>query len=210
MKKRPPQNNRGMLALLFVIQFFSWSAMFCLWIYAVPVITQFILRTGSDAQAYRSGLITISACYALYAFLAALLAFVIPRLLRHIRVGTLYGVALLVGAIGMGILGIANAAWALVPAFVAIGIAWSAMSNIPYAVAGAAAPEGSGAHTLRLFGFSTVIPQVVTTFILALGAAPLLGDALNRVMLVGAAMMALGCIVTLSARHRFDLPAENW
>ncbi len=184
--------------------------MFCLWIYAVPVITQFILRTGADARAYRSGLIAVSACFALYALLAALLAFALPVLLRRFRAGTVYGLALMFGAAGLGILGIVTSPWALVPAFVAIGIGWSAMSNLPYALAGAAAHEGQGAHTLRLFGFSTVIPQVFTTLILAVAAAPLFGDALNRVMLVGSAMMMLAGLVALCARNRFDLPPESW
>ncbi len=184
--------------------------MFCLWIYAVPVITQFILRTGGEARAYHAGLVLVSACFALYAVLGALLAFAVPALLRRMGAGTLYGLALLVGGAGIATLGIASATRALVPAFVAIGVGWGAMSTIPYALAGAAAPEGRGAHTLRVFGFSTVLPQVVTTLFLATVAAPLFGDALNRVMLAGGALMAAGGLVALCARSRFDVPSESW
>jgi len=184
--------------------------MFCLWIFAVPVITQFILQTGGDGRAYHAGLIAVSACFALYALLAAVLAFSLPILLQRFKAGTIYGFALLIGAAGIGLLGIADTPWILVPAFVGIGVGWSAMSNLPYALAGAAAREGRGAYTLRLFGFSTVIPQIATTLLLAAVAAPIFGEALNRIMLVGCALMALGGCVALGARHRFDLPAESW
>ena len=200
----------GVLAALFVIQFLSWSGMFCLWIYAVPVIIQFLLHTNGTTSAYQSGLIAVSACFALYALLAALLAFALPALLRRFGAGTIYGVALLAGSAGLMIVGIAETPLALVPAFVAIGVGWSAMSNIPYALAGAVAPQGRGSHTLRLFSFSTVLPQVATTLFLAIAAAPLFGDALNRVMLAGGGMMALGGVVALALRQRLNLPAESW
>jgi MFS family permease len=200
----------GVLVPLFVIQFLSWSGMFCLWIYAVPVITQFIFQARGESGAYRSGLIAVSACFALYALLAALLAFALPALLRRFGAGTIYGVALLTGSAGLMTLGVAETPLALVPAFVAIGVGWSAMSNIPYALAGAFAPQGRGSHTLRLFSFSTVLPQVSTTLFLAIAAAPLFGDALNRVILAGGGMMALGGVVALALRQRFDLPAESW
>ena len=200
----------GVLAPLFVIQFLSWSAMFCLWIYAVPVITQFIFHADGESNAYRNGLIAVSACFALYALLAALLAFAFPALLRRFNAGTIYGVALLTGSAGLMTLGVAETPLVLVPAFVAIGVGWSAMSNIPYALAGTIAPKGRGSHTMRLFGFSTVLPQVGTTLFLAIAAAPLFGDALNRVMLAGGAIMALGGVIALALRHRFDLPVESW
>ncbi len=200
----------GVLVPLFVTQFLSWSGMFCLWIYAVPVITQFIFQARGGTGDYRRGLIAVSACFALYALLAALLAFALPALLRRFGAGTIYGVALLTGSAGLMTLGVAETPLALVPAFVAIGVGWSAMSNIPYALAATIASKGRGSHTLRLFSFSTVLPQVATTLFLAIAAAPLFGDALNRVMLIGGAMMALGGVVALALRQRFDLSAESW
>jgi maltose/moltooligosaccharide transporter len=201
---------RSVLAPLFVIQFFSWSGMFCLWIYAVPVITQFVFRAPAEGAAYRDGLFAVSACFAFYALLAACLAFALPRAIRRFGAGGVHGCALLIGAAGLASLGLVTQPVLLIPAFAAIGVGWSSLSNIPYAIAGAAAPSGQGAHILRVFGFSTVAPQIVMTLGLVAASHIWFGDAVNRVMVAGGTMMALAGLLTLALRTRFDLPQENW
>jgi len=205
----PPRPRRVLLPL-FVVQFLSWSGMFCLWIYAVPVVTQFVYRASSDGKAYRDGLFAVSACFALYALLGACLAFALPRVIRHFGAGTVHGCALLIGAAGLASLGVVQQPLLLVPGFAAIGVGWSSLSNIPYAIAGAAAPEGRGAHILRLFGFSTVAPQIAMTLGLAAASRFWFGDAVNRVMLAGGMMMALAGLTTLALRARFDLAPADW
>ena len=200
----------GVLVPLFAVQFLSWGAMFCLWVYALPVVTA-ILTTSGVARAEGSlALIVVSGCFASYALLATGLAFVLPGLVARFGAGSVHGVALLIAAAGMACLGATHVSVLLAPAFVAIAIGWAAMGNIPYGIAAAAAPAGRGAHTLRLFGFSTVLPQVVVSLGLAIGASWLFGGAIGRVMLLGAAMMATGGILALVLRKRFDVPFEAW
>ena len=177
--------------------------MFCLWVYALPVIA----RVAGDPG---HAILIVSGCFALYALLATMLAFALPALIRRFGAGTVHGVGLLIGAAGLGSLGMATAPVLLAPAFAAIAVAWSCMANIPYALAGAAAPEGRGAHTLRLFGFSTVLPQIVVSLGLAIAASALFGESIGRVMLLGGAMMAAGGAVALAYRRRFDVPIADW
>ena len=175
---------RSILPPLFVIQFLSWSGMFCLWIYAVPVIAHQVLHAAPETAAYRSALITVSACFALYAVLGAALSFAVPAVVARFGNGVTHGAALLIGGAGIAALGLVGRPAGLALAFPLIGIGWASMSNIPYAIASAAAPEGRGAHFLRVFGLSTVIPQVAVTLGLAVFAP--------------------------AWRTRFDLPADPW
>lgn len=205
----PPRLLRVLLPL-FVVQFLSWSGMFCLWIYAVPVVTQFVYRAPLDGKAYRDGLFAVSACFTLYALLGACLAFALPRAIKRFGAGNVHGCALLVGGAGLASLGVVEQPILLIPVFAAIGVGWSSLSNIPYAIAGAAATEGRGAHILRLFGFSTVAPQIAMTLGLAAASRFWFGDAVNRVMLAGGTMMILAGLVTLAMRGRFDLAPVDW
>lgn len=177
--------------------------MFCLWVYALPVIAR-IARDPKDAM------LIVSGCFALYAMLAALLAFALPSLIARFGVGRVHGSGLLIGAAGLAVLGLAAVPLLLIPAFVSIAVAWSCMANIPYALAGAVAPEGRGAHTLRLFGFSTVAPQIVVSLCLAIGATWLFGEQIGRVMLVGSVMMAAGGILAVAFAGRLDVPISDW
>ncbi|MDB5678727.1 hypothetical protein [Sphingomonas bacterium] len=201
---------RQILAPLFAIQFLSWSGMFCLWIYAVPVITRFVLHAAPETMTYRSGLILISACFAFYALLGASLSFVVPGAVARWGNGLVHGIALLIGGAGIATVGLVTGPAGLAVAFPMIGVGWASISTVPYAIASAAAPEGRGAHVMRVFGFSTVIPQVVVTIGLAVIVPLWLGDAGNRVLVIGGAMMAAGGLLTLGWRRRLDLPIDPW
>ena len=197
------------LAPLYAVQFLSWSGIFCLWIYAVPVIAGGVL-SGGEGGAYGSALAVVGACFALYAILGASLAFVLPRVLARFGVRLTYGLSLLTGAAGIGLLGaIAQPIW-LAPAFAALGVAWCAMSNIPYAVVSAVAPPGRGAHMMRLFAFSTVAPQVVMTMALALLAPSLAGESAHWVMVAGGVTMGAGGLLALLFGGRFSVAGDDW
>lgn len=201
---------RHLLAPLFAIQFFAWSAMFCLWIYALPVIGHILHPTGPALADYRHLLILVSAGFAFYSVLGTSLSFVIPRLVERLGNGVVLGIGLLIGGGGFALMGTtAQIGW-LFPAFAAVGIAWATLSSIPYALAAAAAPEGKGALFMRLFGFSTVLPQVVTTLGLALLGAAWFGANIGRAMLVAAGSMALAGLLALAFRKRFAVTLDPW
>ena len=201
---------RRLFLPLFAIQFLSWGGMFCLWVYAVPVITHFVLHAPIDSGSYRAALIMISGCFAYYGLLSASLAFVIPGLVDRCGAGIVHGGALIIGGIGISSLGLIDGALGLPLAFTAIGIGWSSMSNIPYAIASGAAPKGRGAHFIRVFAFSTVVPQVVMTIALAAAAAWWGESGGDRVLVAGGILMATGGLLTLALRSRFDVEVEPW
>ncbi len=193
----------GTLPRLFAIQFLSWSAMFCVWIYGLPVIAGIL---GENVEA---AVPTVGLCFSGYALAGSLLAFVQPWLFARVPAGVAHGLALLVGAAGMTVLGsVRHAVW-LLPAFVALAVCWSTMGAVPYAAAAAAAPPGRGAATMRKFGFSTVVPQVATTFGLAT-VAERWGIASANVMLLGAAELAAAGLLTLWWRSWITVPGQDW
>ena len=183
---------------LFVVQFFSWSGMFALWIYAVPAITRSVFSAGGgQGPAYRTGLLWVSGGFAGYALLAACLAFALPRAVARFGYRYVHGVGLIVGGGGIGGIALAHRAVDLVPAFIAIGVAWSCIGNLPYTIVSLAVPPDRIAHHMRWFGFSTVVPQAVATFALAWASAALFSGAIERVLLVGAGSMALAGVIAL-------------
>ena len=197
---------RGVLVPLFIIQFFSWSGLFALWIYAVPVVTRFVFSAVSyDSQAYRDGLFWVSLAFAFYAVLGTSLAFALPWCVARWGHGVVHCVALLIGGTGIASLSAIDHPLLLVPAFTAIGIGWSSIGNLPYSIVSAAAPPERIAHYMRLFGFSTVLPQTTATFALAVATEHWFGPATNRVMALGGASMILAGVITLAVRHRLDM-----
>lgn len=177
--------------------------MFCMWIYGLPVIAG-MLGGGVEAAVPAVGL-----CFSGYALIGSLLTFAHPWLFARVPAGLAHGAALLVGATGMAVLGSAvHAVW-LFPAFGALAVCWSSMGAVPYAAAAAAALPGHGAATMRKFSFSTVVPQVATTFGLAF-LAERWGVSSNTVILLGAAELAVAGLLTLHWHRWIIVPGQNW
>ena len=79
---------------LFIVQFFTWMALFALWIYATPVITRYVFNsTDADSLAFESGINWVGICFAFYSTLAACLAFAIPKILTKVPKEKLYAFA---------------------------------------------------------------------------------------------------------------------
>ena len=152
---------------LFIVQFFTWLALFSLWIYATPVITKYVFKTtDAESSAFESGTTWVGICFALYSTLAALLAFTIPALTKRFGKYRLHAMALLIGSFGLMLIFFINNQYLLFISFVFIGIGWSSISNVPYSIIGDIAPEEKMTTYFTVFNFSIVIPQITAAFLL--------------------------------------------
>ena len=183
---------------LFVVQFFTWLALFALWIYAVPVITRYIFHsTDAESAAFENGVFWVGICFAFYATLAAFLAFFIPRMLRYITKEKLHAIALLVGGIGLMLIVFIKNQYLLPVCFAFIGIAWSSISNIPYKIISDIAPEDKMTAYFTVFNFSVVIPQVTAAFLLGYLNKHFFAGETIYVILIGACSMLLAGVLML-------------
>ena len=152
---------------LFVVQFFTWLALFSLWIYATPVITKYIFNTtDAESAAFESGTTWVGICFAFYSTLAACLSFAIPKITKHISKYKLHAIALLVGSLGLLLIYFIKNQYLLFISFAFIGIGWSSISTIPYSIIGDIAPETKMSTYFAVFNFSIVIPQITAAFLL--------------------------------------------
>ena len=184
---------------LFVVQFFTWLALFALWIYATPVITRYIFNsTDAESPAFENGITWVGICFAFYATLAAFLAFFIPRLLKYISKERLHAIALLIGGIGLMLIFFIRNQYLLLVSFAFIGIAWSSISTLTYRIVGDTAPENKEVIYFSVFNFSVVIPQVTAAFLLGyINENYFNGKTINIILLGACSMFLAGLIMFL-------------
>jgi MFS family permease len=181
---------------LFVVQFFTWLALFSLWIYATPVITRYVFNsTEADSPAFEEGVIWVGICFALYSTLAAFLAFALPSVLKKISKEKLHAVALLIGGVGLLLIYFIKNKYLLFFSFAFIGIAWSSISNIPYSIIGSIAPENKMVNYFAVFNFSIVIPQVTAAFLLGFISNHFFKGQTIYVMILGGCSMLLAGVI---------------
>ena len=183
---------------LFVVQFFTWLALFALWIYATPVITRYVFNsTDAESPAFENGVTWVGICFAFYSTLAAFLAFAIPKILRHISKERLHAFALLMGSMGLLLLFVVKEKYLLLFSFSFIGVAWSSIGNIPYSIISSIAPEQKMVTYFAVFNFSVVIPQVTAAFLLGYISKHFFNGETIYIMLVGGLSMLLAGISML-------------
>jgi maltose/moltooligosaccharide transporter len=194
-------SNHPLRALLplFVVQFACWGGMFLMWVGAYPVITLAVLHSGANM---RRGVLTLAGCFSWYAALAAVLAFCIPTLLRRMEPALLLAAATAVGACGVAGLGVIDRPVLLVPCFTALAVGWSALSNLPYTIAGDLVAGEDIAQAFRIFAFSTILPQLAVTAALVFVIGDIDGAAAQRIMLAAGGAMLLGSGLALGLRGR--------
>ena len=182
---------------LFVVQFFTWLALFSLWIYANPVITRYIFNTtDAESSAFENGTTWVGICFAFYSSLAAMLAFSIPKLTKHFSKYKLHATALLIGSAGLILIYFIKNQYLLFVSFAFIGIGWSSISTIPYSIISDIAPEAKLTTYFAVFNFSIVIPQITAAFLLGfLTRHYFAGETIYTILSGGAAMFIAACIM---------------
>lgn len=190
----PPVMRRLALA-----QFFTWSALFIMWIYTTPVVAQYAFGSADPASAaYNAGGNWVGVLFAAYNGVAALAAaFLLRPVARRLGKVRTHAAALGLGALGFaGFLLIRDPWWLLAPE-AAIGVAWASTLAMPYAILASSLPQAKLGVYMGLFNVFVVVPQLLV--------ATVMGAILRRffphepiwTMAFAAAVMALAALAVL-------------
>ncbi|CUS43351.1 MAG: MFS transporter [Pseudomonadota bacterium] len=146
---------------LALVQFFSWSALFVLWVYTTPVVTRYAFAaTDTASQAYNDGADWVGILFSVYNGVAALAAFLLPGMVRRIGMGRTHMVCLLIGAAGFAAMLVIRDPVLLILPMIAIGIAWASILTIPYAMLAGVLPHGKLGVYMGIFNVFIVLPQL--------------------------------------------------
>ncbi|HSD69652.1 MAG TPA: MFS transporter, partial [Woeseiaceae bacterium] len=184
---------------LAVVQFFSWFALFAMWIYGTAAVTSHHFGTSDvTSAAYNDGADWTGILFAAYNVFAALAAMVIPFVANRLGCRVCHLLAMVLG--GSGLLAfffIRDPDLLLVP-MIGVGVAWASILSLPYVLLSSNLPSHKMGVYMGIFNFFIVIPQLV--------AASLLGFILRYFfdlqsifgLVIGGVLMILAGIATLS------------
>ncbi len=154
---------------LALVQFFSWFALFAMWIYTTPTVTSLHFHSSNTASAaYNEGANWVGVLFAAYSLFSALAAFALAPLGRRIGLRATHLLSLVIGGVSLfSIAWIRDPHWLLLP-MLGVGIAWAAILAIPYALLSGAVPARKMGVYMGIFNFFIVIPQLVAGSVLGL------------------------------------------
>jgi maltose/moltooligosaccharide transporter len=183
---------------LAVVQFFSWFALFAMWIYGTSGVTAHHYQALDPASAaYNDGADWVGMLFACYNGFAALAAVAIPFVAGRLGCRWCHLLNLSLGGIGLiSFLFIEDPRWLLV-SMIGVGIAWASILSLPYALLSNNLPAKKMGVYMGIFNFFIVIPQIVAASILGLLVKWLFDGESIFALVTGGVCMILAGIATL-------------
>ncbi|WP_198661624.1 MFS transporter [Lewinella sp. IMCC34183] len=183
---------------LSAVQFFSWFALFAMWIYMTPAVTNFIYgATDTRSALYNEGADWVGICFAVYNGVAALVAFLLPMLAKVLNRKLTHLISLLCGAVGLGSIYVIDDPNLLLLSMVGVGIAWASILSMPYAIISSILPPNKMGYYMGVFNFFIVIPQIVAAGLLGFILSTFFGNVSIYAILIGAASFTLAAVLCL-------------
>ena len=187
---------KTMLQLAFV-QFFTWFALFAMWIYTTSAVTKHIYHTIDPASLlYNEGANWVGVCFAAYNGFAALFAFLLPWLAKKTNRKITHAISLVVGGLSLiSIFFIADPTLLIVP-MLGIGLAWASILSMPYAILACALPSNKMGLYMGTFNYFIVLPQILAASILGFFTRNFFhGEAVLTLVLGGCSMLVAALLV---------------
>jgi maltose/moltooligosaccharide transporter len=154
---------------LIPVKFFSWTALFSMWIYATAAVAR--QQFGSSdplSAAYNEGANWVGVLFAAYNGFAALAAVLIPMMVARFGMRHSHLLNMCVGGVSlMSFLIIRDPRWLLLP-MVGIGFAWASILSLPYALLSESVAAAKMGIYMGIFNFFIVIPQLLAASVLGL------------------------------------------
>jgi len=147
-----------------IVQFFSWFALFSMWVFTTPAVAVHIYGTDindTTSELYQDAGNWVGIIFGVYNLVAAVYALLLPAIAKKIGRKLTHSVSLLLGGISlMSIYLIQDPKMLLVP-MIGIGIAWGSILAMPYAILAGSLPAKKMGIYMGIFNFFITIPQIL-------------------------------------------------
>ncbi len=153
---------------LAVAQFFSWSALFIMWINTTPVVAQYFYGAPDAASPlYQEAANWVDVLFATYNGVAAIAALtLLPFVAARIGRVRTHVAALLCGAAGYASFFFMSDPQLLLLSEVGVGIAWASILAMPYAILASSLPQRKLGIYMGLFNVFVVVPQLLVATVM--------------------------------------------
>lgn len=184
---------------LAVVQFFSWSALFIMWINTTPVVARNFYMSPDPASAgYQDAGNWVGVLFAVYNGVAAIAALaLLPFLARAIGKSRTHLLCLLCGAAGYLSFLLIRDPKLLIISEVGIGIAWASILAMPYAILASSLPQRKLGIYMGIFNVFVVIPQLLVATVMGSIMKAFFPDQPIWTMLAAAVVMGIAALAML-------------
>ncbi len=176
-----------------LVQFFSWFALFSMWVYSTPAIADHIyhVKAGDTSSvAYNDAGNWVNVLFGIYNGVSALYALVLPAIAHATSRKMANALSLLAGRAGLLSIFFIQDPKLLIISMTGIGLAWGSILAMPYAILSGSIPAKKMGVYMGIFNFFITIPQIINGIV----GGPIVkyfynGHAIYALVLAGILMM---------------------
>jgi len=197
------------MAQLAVVQFFSWFALFAMWIYTTSAVTSHIFGTSDTSSVlYNEGANWVGIMFAVYNGFAALVAFLLPVIARLTNRRITHMICLIAGGLGLISIYFFHTKYMLILSMLGVGLAWASILSMPYAILTGSLPSKKMGTYMGIFNFFIVIPQILAASLLGFFAKNLFGGEAVYTLVLGGGSMIVASILILFVHDADEIKKE--
>lgn len=188
---------------LAVVQFFSWFALFSMWIYSTPALAQHLSNTtDTSSKEYNKIGDWVGVMFACYNGFAALFAFLLPVMSKKLSRPKTHMIALIAGGLGLISYYIFKNEYLLIISMAGVGLAWSSILSMPYSILTQTLPSHKMGVYMGIFNFFIVIPQILAATLLGFFTKHLFGDQAILSIVLGGCSMIVAAFLCLRIKEK--------
>lgn len=192
------------------VQFFSWFALFSMWIYTTKSVTGHVFNTyDATSKVYNDAADWVSIMFTVYNGVAAAVAFLLPVIAKRTSNKFTHMLALVAGGLGLISIYFLSDKVGLLLAMVGVGIAWASILSIPYAMLSGSLPSNKMGYYMGVFNFFIVIPQIVAGTILGFLVNTFFNDKPIYALIIGGFSMIFAGLLTLTVKTKRKLNSNE-
>jgi maltose/moltooligosaccharide transporter len=154
----------GTMKQLGIVQFFSWFALFSMWVFSTPAIATHVYGLSVDdhsSQTYHEAANWVSFLFGIYNGVSAVYALVLPAIAYALGRKRTHALSLSIGGIALLSIYFIDNPYLLIVPMIGIGVAWASILAMPYAMLAGALPAKKMGLFMGVFNFFITLPQIV-------------------------------------------------
>ena len=188
-----------------VVQFFSWFALFSMWVYMTPAVAEHCYNTiDRTSIEYGNAGDWVGVLQGIYNGVAAVFAFLLPLIAGKIGRRATHAISLLAGALGFASFFIFKDPNMLIISMIGVGIAWGSILAMPYSILAGSLPAAKMGVYMGIFNFFITIPQICNGLLGGLMVKYLYGGHTIYAMVFSGVCLLIAAISVLAVEDKDD------
>jgi len=147
-----------------LVQFFSWFALFSMWVYTTPAIAAHVYHikaSDTSSEAYNNAGNWVGVLFGIYNVVSAVYALLLPKIVMKTSRKATHAFSLTMGGLGLISIFFISNEYLLILPMIGIGLAWGSILAMPYAILSSSIPAKKIGVYMGIFNFFITFPQIV-------------------------------------------------